>query len=172
MPIEGKEFGLKVEEYLKIIKTLPGQPRHALRAAYIFSRKVPKAEREDMFQELCLAVLKVNTDSERFAYAIARCDWRNWWQKYMTRQHYFAGSINQTVLDSDNQEVELSELLVGECEFERRMDGKLDAERIWGQLPDIVKPSVQKRLEGKPLTKTEQKRLERYVAKTNPMILA
>ncbi len=50
LPVEGKEFGLKVELYLDTIKRLPQETKTALRSAYIFSRKVPREEREDLIQ--------------------------------------------------------------------------------------------------------------------------
>ncbi len=72
LPVEGQEFGLKVEQYLDTIKRLPQEAKTALKSAYIFSRKVPREEREDLFQDIVLAVLKVKTKDEQLAYAIAR----------------------------------------------------------------------------------------------------
>jgi len=135
----------------------------SLKSAYIFSAKVPRDEREDMFQELALAILQARTKDEKLAYAIARCDWRNWWQKFKTRQHFLAGSLNALTLDKDGQEVEIAELLIGETEFELKMNGKIDAERIWDKLPDRIKPVVQKRLLGFPLLKQEHNTLNYYV---------
>lgn len=171
LPVEGDQFGAIVEENLKTIKALTTEAKNALKTAYIFSRKVPREEREDMFQELTLAVLQVKTKDERFAYAIARCDWRNWWDKYTTRSHFMAGSLNDTVLDSDNEEVELAELVVGEAEFERKMDGKLDAQRIWAKLPDDIKPIILKRLLGKALNHSERNKLNYYARTKGTQIL-
>ena len=165
LPIEGDDFRDKVECYLQAIKAMPARSKQALKCAYIFSRKVPREEREDMFQELALAILQARTQDERLAYAIARRDWQNWWQKYMTRQHFMAGYLNATVLDSEGQEVELAELIVGEVEFENRMDGKLEAQRIWNRLADNIKPIITKRLLGKALTQNERQTLSRYVRK-------
>jgi len=163
LPIEDEEFGTKVEEYIRIIKALPAEAKVSLKSAYIFSAKVPRDEREDMFQELALAILQARTKDEKLAYAIARCDWRNWWQKFKTRQHFLAGSLNALTLDKDGQEVEIAELLIGETEFELKMNGKIDAERIWDKLPDRIKPVVQKRLLGFPLLKQEHNTLNYYV---------
>ena len=160
LPVEGEEFGVKVNEYLETIKALPREAKLAMKVGYIFSRKVPRQEREDMFQDIALAVFKVKAKDERLAYAIARCDWRNWWEKYSIRQHY---SIDTIVEDDEGNPVTFAELLVGEVEFERKMDGKLDAERIWDKLPKLIKPLVHKRLIGKALTATERKQMSRYV---------
>lgn len=170
LPIEGKEFGDKVEEYLTTISRMRPEAKTALKAAYVFASKVPKAEQDDFFQELVLAILEHRTKDERLAYAIARFDWVDFWRKYTIRQHFFAGSLNQVYEDAEGNECQLGELLVGECEFERKMDGKLDAQSIWNQLPDSIKPIVQKRLEGKPLTNTERQRLN-YHVKQKPMVL-
>ena len=160
LPVEGKEFGLKVELNLDTIKRLPQEAKTALKSAYIFSRKVPREEREDLFQDITLAVLKVQTKDERLAYAIARCDWQDFWKAYKIRQHY---SLDSVVEDTEGNPVTLGEMLVGETEFERKMDGKLDAERIYNTLPLHIQPLIDKRLIGKALNQTERKRLNRYV---------
>ena len=176
MPIEAGDFSLKVEEYLEAIKAMPMAAKVAVRSAYIFSRKVPREDREDLFQELTLAVLKAKTNDERLAYAIARCDWQNWWQKYRIRQHY---SLDTVTEDDDGNPVTLAELLVGETEFELKVDGELDAQRIWDKLPEDIKPLIMKRMMGKPLTvarhgrgrpktdtalsNSERQRLNRYI---------
>lgn len=160
LPIEGEEFTGKVNEYLDTIKSLPQTAKVALRSAYIFSRKVPREEREDLFQDIALAVLKAKTKDERLAYAIARCDWRDWWAKYKIRQHY---SLDSVIEDDDGNPATLGELIVGEAEFERKMDGKLDAQRIWQALPENIKPIVTNRLLGKALTHKERNTLNYWV---------
>lgn len=169
LPIEGQEFGQKVNEFLTVIKQLQPEVRVALKAAYVFASKVPKEEREDMFQDLTLALLERKTKDERLAYSIARFDWIDWWRKYKVRSH-FGLSLESTVKDQDGNETYLRELLVGECEFERKLDGKLDGDRLWAKLPKAIQLVVQRRLEGRALNKAEQKRLERFVH-GNPMLL-
>jgi|GEM_PF-2559208 len=88
LPIEGTNFGEKVSEVTEVIKRMPKAQRQALQCAYIFSHKVPRQERDDLFQELTLAILESQTEDIRLSYAIARCDWVNFWQKYKTKQHY------------------------------------------------------------------------------------
>jgi len=168
LPVEGQEFGLKVELYLDTIKRLPQEAKVALKSAYIFSRKVPREEREDLFQDIALAILKVKTKDERLSYAIARCDWQDFWKKYKIRQHYSLDSVTE---DSEGNPVTLAELIVGETEFERKMDGKLDAERIYNALPDNIKPLIDKRLIGKALTRQERNSLNYYVRKDGYKLL-
>jgi len=160
LPIEGDDFRTKVNEYLEVIKSLPQTAKVALRSAYIFSRKAPRQEREDLFQELALALLKAKTKDERLAYAIARCDWKDWWSKYKIRQHYSLDSVTE---DEDGNPVTLGELIVGESEFELKMDGKLDAYRIWNKLPDKIKPIIQNRLLGMALTHQERNTLNYWI---------
>ncbi len=143
LPVEGEAYQGKVEEYLEAIKALPIEAKNALKAAYIFGSKVPREEREDLFQDLALACLKAKAKDVKLAYAIARCDWLNWWSKYKIRQHT---SLDNVVDDNQGHATTLAELLVGETEFEIKMDGKLDGERLWDKLPDDIKPLIAKRL--------------------------
>lgn len=168
LPIEGHEFGTQVEHNISTIRALPESARLALKSAYIFSRKVPREEREDLFQELALAVLKSNPTDERLAYSIARCDWVDWWRKYKQRQHY---SLDTVVSDSEGNSIPYGELLVGDCEFDNRMNGKLDGEALYKQLPNWVKTIVDKRLLGKSITGGERHMLDKFVA-SRPTILA
>lgn len=168
LPIEGEEFGSKVEENIATIKKLPKTARIALRSAFIFGSKVPSQEREDMFQDISLAILKARVTDERLAYAIARCDWRDWWGKYRIRQHY---SLDSVIESDDGNPTTLGELIVGEAEFETKMNGKLDGERIWNALPDCIKPIIQSRLLGKALNATDRQRLSRWVRKDGYKLL-
>ena len=136
LPVQGQEFGLKVEEYLKVIKSMP-------RA-----------------QKIALTLLKADTGEEKLAYAIARCDWIDWWKKYKIRQHTSLESVSE---DSEGNPVTLGELLVGEVEFENKINGKLDAERMFDKLPAHIKPIVTNRLIGKALISSERNKLNRFV---------
>jgi len=160
LPVQDDDFRDKVNEILEIIKSLPKTAKIALRSAYIFSRKVPRQEREDLFQDIALAVLKAQTSDERLAYAIARCDWKDWWSKYKIRQHYSLDSVTE---DEDGNPATLAELIVGESEFELKMNGNLDAQIIWNALPDNIKLIVQHRLLGQALTHQERNTLNYWV---------
>jgi DNA-directed RNA polymerase specialized sigma24 family protein len=160
LPIEGEDFRDRVEINLKAIQSLTTEAKNALRSAYIFSRKVPKQERHDLFQDLALAVLKARTRDEKLAYAIARCDWLDWWKKYKIRQHY---SLDSVIEDEDGNPQRMGELIVGEVDFEYKLDGKLDAERIWHKLPDDIKTIVTHRLLGRALTRQERNALNYWI---------
>lgn len=168
LPVDGADFTNRIEINLDTIKRLPQSAKVALRSAYIFSQKVPREERQDLFQDIALAVLKARTSDERLGYAIARCDWRDFWKKYKVRQHY---SLDTVINDDDGNPVRLAELIVGEAEFERKMNGKLDAERIWNKLPVKIKPIIQKRLLGQALLNTERAALSYYVKTSGYQLL-
>jgi len=168
LPLQGDDFSDKVEEYIEVIKALPVEAKVALRTAYIFASKVPREDQEDFYQDLCLAVLKAKTKDEKLAYTIARCDWQNWWSKYKIRQHY---SLNSVVKDSEGNQVEFGELLVGECEFEAKINGELDGASLYEQLPKWVRDLVDLRLRGEALRGGNRQILDKWVA-SKPMILA
>lgn len=162
MPLELGDYKAKVDEYIEVIKALPAPAKVALKSAYIFSRKVPKEEREDLFQDIALAVLKARTKDERLAYAIARCDWRDWWAKYSIRQHY---SLDSIIADEDGNQTTYGELLVGEVDFEARINGDLDGQALYEQLPLWIRNLVDKRLQGKPLRGWDRVALNNWAAK-------
>lgn len=168
MPIQDAEFGLMVEEYIEVIKGMAEGQIIALKTAYVFSRKVPREEREDMFQDLTLAILKAEATDERLAYAVARCDWRDWWEKYRIRQHY---SLDSIVEDSDGNQIPYAELLVGECEFENKMNGEMDGQKLYDSLPPWIREIVKKRLLGKPIRGYDRRNLDKWVS-GQPTILA
>jgi len=168
IPVEGEEFRAKVEEYLKSIKAMSQSSKLALKSAYIFSRKVPREEREDLFQELALAVLKTQATDERLAYTVARCDWLNWWKAYKIRSHY---SLDSVVEDHEGHQVPFGELLVGEVEFERKLNGDMDGAKLYERLPDWVKRLVDKRLLGGTIRGGDRQLLNKWV-KSRPLVLA
>ena len=140
-----------VKQTAKQLEALGINAKLAIEAGYIFSRKVPHEERQDLFQELVAAILDSGTENAAFAYTIARRDWQNWWAKYKLHSQFYEGYLSETITNSDGEETELAELLVGEVEFENKQIDKLDAQRLWNQIPADIQKLVTKRLEGKPL---------------------
>jgi len=133
-----------------------------------------------LFQELVTAILESGTENPAFAYTIARRDWQNWWSKYALHSQFYEGYLSDTLTNSDGDETELAELLVGEVEFENKQIDKLDTKQLWQQIPADIQKLVVKRLKGKPLgsprkrkagrpknsntlTNTERSRLNRWV---------
>jgi hypothetical protein len=146
---------------LEAILKLDSGAKYALKSAFIFSRKVPKEEREDLFQELMLKLLQAHAEDEKLCYAIARCDWQNWWKQYKIRSHY---SLDESVSQDESGNPEtLGDLLVNEIRFETMVDGKLDAEYLWAKLPANVKPIIGKRLTGVTITHAERTQLHWFL---------
>ena len=146
------------DEYIELVKhtaseysKLSDNQKLAIEAAYIFSRKVPSNERQDLFQELVCAVLDSETDNPAFAYTIARRDWVDWWRSYKLHSQFHEGYLSETLTNSEGEETELAELLVGEVEFEAKQIDKLDARHLWQQIPKDIQKLVVKRLRGRPL---------------------
>ncbi len=148
---DDNQYLVLVQNTVKALEGLDTNGKLAVEAAYIFSRKVPGNERQDLFQELVTAILDSGTDNPAFAYTIARRDWQNWWAKYKLHSQFYSGYLSETVTNSDGEETELAELLVGEVEFENRQIDKLDARALWQQIPKDIQNLVAKRLQGKPL---------------------
>ncbi len=173
---QGDEYGRIVEEYLAIIKALPAEAKIALRCAYVFSRKAPREEREDLMQELTLRLLQARVADERMAYCVARCDWKDWWRAYKVRAHL---SLDMDVSESGRLAVDgnnvatdenvntLADTLIDSIRYETLVDGKLDCQRIWKRLPDNIRAIVSKRLRGKPMTGNERVTLYRYQHSTD-----
>ena len=74
LPIDGEEFKTQIEVNLEAIKALPLEQKTALKMAYIFSLKVPRQGREDLFQDIAVKLFEAGTSEQRLAYAIALCD--------------------------------------------------------------------------------------------------
>ncbi|MDD5510823.1 MAG: hypothetical protein PHI12_08435 [Dehalococcoidales bacterium] len=160
------------ESYLHQIKYLSANQRIAIRSAYIFASKAPSEERQDLFQELVSTLLTKTTPDERLSYAMAKCDWVDWWRKYTTRSHM--ARLDAPVKQADNEpesaSAELSELLVGEMEFESKICAKLDAQRILDIIPKNIKSIGVKRMLGQALNANDRQVLCRWI-KNNPMVL-
>jgi len=140
-----------VQSTRQSLENLDANGKLAVEAAYIFSRKVPVEERQDLFQELTTAILASGTDNPAFAYTIARRDWQDWWSKYKLHSQFYEGYLSETIVNADGEETELAELLVGEIEFERKQIDRLDTQQLWRQIPSDIQKLVLKRLQGKPL---------------------
>lgn len=183
------------DEYIELVKStakaledLGANAQLAVEASYIFSRKVPGNERQDLFQELVTAILDSGTENPAFAYTIARRDWQNWWASYKLHSQFYQGYLSETITNSEGEETELAELLVGEVEFERKQIDKLDSQQLWQQIPKEIQVLIMKRLLGKPLgaprmrkagqpkssgtlNNTERQRLNRWVKSEGSKLL-
>jgi hypothetical protein len=169
LPLEGEDFGQQVQtvehELLRMTRRHKGN-LIALQTAYVFSKKVPRQERRDMFQELFLTLYEHKMSDNGLAYAIAHGDWCNWWRAYKIRSHY---SLDM-VADAERGD-SFGDLLVGVCDFEMQILGKINGDRLLEALPDYIRKIVQRKLDGRPTSKREQSQLRMWVNQ-RPTILA
>ena len=170
------EFAAHVEQFLHEIEDMPKYQRNALKYAFIFSRRAPKEERQDLYQELSLKLLEARCKDDKLAYAIARCDWKDFWKAYKLHSQYNLDSIERMADSEDgggygqdaiDRMAYHAELLTGEAEFENSIDARL----LFNKLPEHIKAIVNKRLTGHATSKLEQSIMRRWIA-SNPVILA
>jgi len=169
LPLEGEDFGQQVQTVERELFCMTKRNKAnlvALQTAYVFSKKVPKQERRDMFQELFLTLYEHKMSDNGLAYAIARADWCNWWRSYKLRSHY---SLDMAA--DANSGDSFGDLLVGVCDFEAQILGKINGDRSLEALPDYIRKIVQRKLDGRPTSKREQSQLRMWVNQ-RPTILA
>jgi len=180
MPIDGQDYSDIIEGYIKSIEAMPPEQQSTLKSAYIFSRKAPEAERQDLFQHLVahgLAVLaswpKPILNTAGFCYGVARNEWKFWTRKRKGRLKILGGgflSLNEPVRDSLDGDIELQDAIAGEVEFESKLNSELDCQAVLNTLPDRLKTILAKRLNGYTISSADQKALSRYIKKNGDTI--
>ena len=175
LQVDGEEFTEHVESYLDEINKLPADARRALKYAFIFSRKAPQQEREDLYQELAIKLLELRPQDDKLAYAVARCDWKDWWKAFKMRSNYNWESIERISdaedgedygQDAIDRQMYHSAILDGQVEIER----KTDADILWNLLPKPIQAIVNKRLEGHALKTSERVMMCRYMKAHSGML--
>jgi hypothetical protein len=183
LPLEGEDFGAQVAETERELTAMTRRAKDvgnliALRTAYTFAHKIPKQERPDFFQSLFCCLYSQGITDNGIAYAVARADWVDWWRAYKMRSHY---SLDGTVRVSqmagkDTGDIitvagSYGSLLVGVCDFEAQILGKVNGERLLEALPPHIRRMVQRSLEGYPLKGGDRVMLNKWVG-SRPTILA
>ena len=94
------------------------------------------------------------------------------------RHHLFVGVVDcpyldTVVEDSEGNPQQLAKLVIGEVDFERKIDGKVDAETIWHKLDNYpaIKSLILKRLLSQSLTRIESETLNRWAGKVGTTLL-
>lgn len=203
IPVDFKpdDFLEQVNLIERKIKKMPKSTKLALKCAYIFGKKVPKQERQDMFQELTLKLIEANPQAENWAYTIARCDWLDWYRKYKVKSQYSEYDIESIV----SAEIGINAIHLHELEQKsddmailadservnqynkrsyqiavesltglleyEKLDNKLTARSIIAKLPKNIRIIANKRMIGKALLAKERQALCRYI-KANPDIVS
>lgn len=148
---EANDYAEALEFTLTQVKALPAQTKLSMRIAYIFASKVPHEEREDCFQTFTATLLKSGISDERLAYAVIRADWLDFWRAYKVKERART-TLESEVTDADGNAAELGDLLIGEVEFENKMESTLDTASLWSQIPADMRSLIAKRLSGQNLT--------------------
>jgi hypothetical protein len=149
--------------------------------------------------------LKAKQPDERLAYAIARCDWIDFWKRqhaHLTKFCCYASdegrenpdckeckhstgkpcaylgirgirSLDSEINENGENNTTLGELIVGEADYEARLNGQLDAHIIEAKLKlyPAINNLVNKRLVGLTLTRKETETLETWVSKYGVSLL-
>ena len=170
MPIEGKVFAERVNSLELEVKRLPKRERNALKIAVMFSHRVAGDDRADAFQEFYLELHKHKTSDVKLQYAIVRSDWKDYLRKAYIRSHYGGCSLESEITDEEGNTAYLSDLIVGEVEFESKQCALMDAESVFKALPKRIKKIVKDRMYGHALKGADREALSHYVKKT-PMIV-
>jgi hypothetical protein len=178
LPLEGEDFGAQVDATERELTAMTRRAKDAgnliaLRTAYTFAHKVPKQERPDLFQSLFCMLYSKGIQDNGIAYAVARADWVDWWRAYKIRSHYSLDGTPKTaksgkpITEADTY----GSLLIGVCDFEAQILGKVNGERLLEALPPHIRRMVQRSLEGYPLKGGDRVMLNKWV-NSRPTILA
>jgi len=169
LPLDDEELDNKIEEYTRAIEAMPEQARFALQSAYIFSSKVPPKEREDLFQDIVCAVLrkKKSNDDGSVAYVTGRGKWLDRLppppeRRCHKKKHHPTSSLNEVIADDNGHKVELIDTLVGEANLEDKVIERIEAQRIYRELPRHIKLLVKKRFRRERLSHREKDILSLY----------
>jgi len=177
MPLDDQEYSDIIEWYIKSIEAMPPKHQETLKAAYVFSRKAPKEDWQDLFQHFVAHGLKILNqwpkpikDIAGFCYVVVRNEWKRVTRERKRHIRMLNGgfvSLNKIVPsahpDGDSREVELQELIADDLDLESELNSELDSQAVLDTLPDRVKAIVKKRLlGGEKISNREYERLARY----------
>jgi len=148
---------------------LDGVPARDIRQVLLIAaKKAPPGEREDLLQEVSVALLKAQPPNGQTAWGVARNTLAYYWRRWRTRQHYGIDSESDAGLDSQTV---ADNAVVWAVEWEPYSDGRMDADRIWALVPDSMRRVLNKRLLGGVLTGAERVALHRWRAREGYKIL-
>jgi hypothetical protein len=158
--IDIEDYRNAVDTYMVTLESLTKSQLHALKLAYVFSRRCQPQERDDLYQEIALSVLEHGGDNCKLQYAIARNNWRSFIHNYYRHGNYQGHSLNELIDDGDNNQVERVDIIVGAGEYE--LISELDTKVIMDSLPRHVRDVVLKRMTGAIMTTYDRLTLMRF----------
>jgi len=147
---------------LQTLEAMPEVQQHIVSAAYLYSRRVPRDDQQDVFQELvsriwdALARRKAKGETtllypKAYTLKVARCEWIRW-LKSRSREN------SRRIPFEDVEDTPESGMI-------EAVEAGLEAQRIWRVLPANIQAIVRKRLNGQHNTGPERERLGKYLQK-------
>lgn len=131
-----------------------------------WTRHLPFEDREDGIQEMTLQLLEDRPSTPGLAFVVCRAWVRDWYRARKTD--------TESLEEWREREGErgLSEATVAVVEWEAQADGRIEAQRLWGLLPERIKGIVAKRLSGRALAGAERVALHAWTGKHGWPLLA
>ena len=131
--------------------------------------RYPSQEREDGLQTMALALLENLPGTPGLAFAVCRGRNLDWWKAYSYRQHF---SLDWAPDYDDSTGVTLAEAMAGVVEWEKKVDGDMDGQKLWDKLPARIQEIVRQRLLGKRLAGADRTYLHRFAKENGQLLLA
>lgn len=132
-----------------------------------WTRRIPDQDREDLLQGLAIKLLDAMPNTVGLAFSLAKGYTMDWLRKWYIRQHF---SLD-LVIDAESK-TPLGDVIADEVQYEAITIGKIDAARLWQQIPEYERGIVAKKLQGKRLSKAEHWDLNRFAKKHLDLVYA
>ena len=132
-----------------------------------WTRRIPDQEREDLLQGLAIKLLEARPDTLGLTFSLAKGYTMDWLRKWYVRQHV---SLD-LVIDAESKTT-LGDVIADEVQYEAITIGKIDAARLWQQIPKYERAIVVKKLQGKRLSKAEDWDLNHFAKKHLDLVYA
>ena len=118
-------------------------------------------DRLDLIQTMGVRLLATRSADGSYATVVCKNLVRDWNTAWHYREHYSIDAILATEATESPSRTYL-DVIHGRVEFEAQLVSSMDARSLWQSLPAAVRGCLSRRIQGIPLSKVEQKRLERF----------
>ena len=159
-----------IKDHAQVLSRRLGVDQAALEKILAFwIVRYPNQEREDGLQSLTLALLENLPGTPGLAFAVCRGRNVDWWRAYSYRDHY---SLDRALFYEDGSGVSLAEAMAGVVEWEFKIDGLIDGQRLWDKLPGRIQEIIRQRLLGQRLKGADRTYLHRFAKENGQLLLA
>ena len=160
----------EIKENAQVLSRRLGVDQAALEKILAFwVVRYPNAEREDGLQTMALALLENLPGTPGLAFAVCRGRNLDWWKSNSYRNHY---SLDWSPDYDDSSGVTLAEAMAGVVEWEFKIDGLIDGQRLWDKLPGRIQEIIRQRLLGQRLKGADRTYLHRFAKENGQLLLA